>query len=446
LIERLGAALAGGPPLVAGRDPDQAALAGAAAPAGTAVVVATSGSTGTPKLVALSAAAIRASAEASADRLGGPGHWLLALPTDHIAGLNVVMRSLLAGGPPTTMAPGRFSAQAFAAACAAMPAGRRLTSLVPTQLRRLLTGGPDGIGGLASFDAVLVGGAALAPRLRRAAEAAGVRVVATYGAAETGGGCVYDGRPLDGVSLALAPGGRVEVAGPVLASGYLGASAQGLGRERAGFFERAGRRWFASRDLGSWDDDGRLMITGRADNAITTGGETISPEPVEDLLRDLPGVADAVLVGLADAAWGELVTALVVSRAGRRPGLTELRRAVKERFTPAHAPRALGLMAALPEVAPGKPDRLAAAASAAALAAAGQLDRLDQPGGHARPGQPARRSRSAPRSQPGAPGQPARRSQPAAPGQPAAPDQPARRSQPGQTAGPHPLPSDGPVG
>ena len=165
-----------------------------------AVVVRTSGSTGEPRGVLLSATALRASAGATHDRLAGPGHWLLALPTDHVAGLQVLVRSVLAGTAPTVLAAGPFRAAAFAAAVGAMPpAGPRYTSLVPTQLVRLLD------------DAAATDALALlrrrAARWRRGsrrtcstrARAAGVAVVTTYGMTETCGGCVYDGRPLDGV-------------------------------------------------------------------------------------------------------------------------------------------------------------------------------------------------------------------------------------------------------
>jgi O-succinylbenzoic acid--CoA ligase len=401
------------------------------------LAVPTSGSTGAPKLVALSGDAIRASARASAERLGGTGNWLLALPTDHIAGLNVVIRAFLAGAAPSPMPPRRFTPEAFAAASAALPPGPRFTSLVPTQLRRLLAGRADGIVALRTFGAVLVGGAALDPELRARAEAAGVRVVETYGSAETCGGCVYDGMPLAGVEVVFAPesapesasrsapqsapapdtGGRIEIAGPTLApestprsvfepapepmpqsaptrgaggriqiSGPMLALGYALERLQApdgparqgstGFFERDGRRWFASSDLGRWTADGRLSIDGRADNALTTGGHTVAPERVESVLRALPGVAEILVVGLADAAWGEAVTALVVPDAAGPPTLGQLRREVKGHLDQAHAPRNLGVVPALPILAPGKPDRRAAGALAAELAASGKLERL----------------------------------------------------------------------
>ena len=162
-----------------------------------ALVVPTSGSTGEPKGAMLTAAALRHSARATHDRLGGPGQWLLALPVTHVAGLTVLVRSLEARTRPEVLdLYGGFSVEAFVAATARLADGvRHYTALVPTQLRRLLDAGAD----LSSYDAVLVGGAALSPTLQDAAAAAGVRVVTTYGMSEVCGGCVYDGEPLDGV-------------------------------------------------------------------------------------------------------------------------------------------------------------------------------------------------------------------------------------------------------
>ncbi|MDR0626778.1 MAG: AMP-binding protein [Bifidobacteriaceae bacterium] len=365
LIDRLSRALDGGAPVIIGQEARADVIP--ALPPGTALTLPTSGSTGHPKLVALSAAAIRASAQASAERLGGIGHWLLALPPTHIAGLNVIARALLAGAPPTVMAPGPFSTKSFAAAVAALPPGPSYVSLVPTQLRRLVEAGPEGTDQLRSFAAVLVGGAALDPALRRTAEASGARLVVTYGAAETGGGCVYDGVPLSGVDLALEPGGRIAIAGPTLALGYVDS-------DQNGFAERSGKLWFTTSDLGRWAPDGRLEVIGRADNAITSGGQTIAPEPVEAIIAALPGVAQVLVVGLPSEFWGEAVTALVVPDADHSPSLPQLRQAVKQRLGPPSAPQGLGLVEDLPWLAPGKPDRLAARELAASLAASGRLD------------------------------------------------------------------------
>jgi O-succinylbenzoic acid--CoA ligase len=225
LVGALAAALDGGPTVLPlGPGSDDPGDDGRAGDDPGGVLVATSGSTGAPRLVALPVAALQASATATATRLGGPARWLLALPAEHVAGVQVIVRALLAGAAPVLQdLRGGFRPDGFAAATAALGPGRRCTSLVPTQLLRLLDAGGAALDALRGYAAVLVGGAALDPGLRARAEAAGVRVVTTYGMTETAGGCVYDGVPLDGVRVRLdAPEddvtGRIALGGPTLAA------------------------------------------------------------------------------------------------------------------------------------------------------------------------------------------------------------------------------------
>jgi O-succinylbenzoic acid--CoA ligase len=349
LADALAGALHGGPAVVPVR-------AGARAPvvddvSGAAVVIATSGSTGEPKLVGLAAAAVRASAAATAARLGGPGRWLLALPAEHVAGINVIARALLAGAPPVVQdLRAGFRAGDFATACAGLGDGRRHTSLVPTQLLRVLDAGGPALDALRGFDAVLIGGAALDAGLRGRAVAAGARIVTTYGMSETCGGCVYDGVPLDGVLVDLDPDGRVLLGGPTLAEGYLGRPDE----TAAAFVD--GR--FRTGDLGRWAD-GRLEVLGRADDVIVTGGEKIAPATVERVLAAQPGVRAACVVGVPDPEWGQAVVAVVV-RAGDGAGWAgQLRAAVRSELGRAAVPRRILAVAEIPVRGIGKPDRQA---------------------------------------------------------------------------------------
>lgn len=365
LREALAAALDGtGPAVLPVEDPvvgTEAQEAGVV-PDDVALLVRTSGSTGTPRQVMLTAPALRASAEATHRRLGGPGRWLLPLPPAHVAGLQVLVRSLVAGTGPAVLG-GPFRAEAFADATRALPDDGlpRYTSLVPTQVHRLLAEA-EGRAALAAYDAVLLGGAASPPELVARAQAAGARVVTTYGMSETCGGCVYDGEPLDGVEVALDADGRIRIAGPVLAAGY---------RDRPDldaelFEERDGTRWLRTSDLGRWapGPDGRparLEVLGRADDVLVTGGVKVAPAAVEGVLAAQPGVGEALVVGVPDAEWGQALVAVVVPPAGSPgPELADLRRAVSERLGPPAAPRHLVLLDALPLRGPGKPDRRAA--------------------------------------------------------------------------------------
>lgn len=305
--------------------------------AGTALVVATSGSTGTPKGVALSHAALSASARASLGRLGaerGADRWLCCLPTSHVAGIATLVRSQLLG--TAAVVHPRFDPAAVAAADATMVA------LVPTMLARLLDAGAD----IARFRAILLGGAPPPEGLLDRARAAGGRVVCSYGMTETAGGCVYDGVPLDGVEVALDPDGRIVVRGPVLFTGYRGGPPRQL-REGG---------WFPTADRGDWTADGRLVVLGRLDDVIVTGGYNVHGEAVAALLRTHPLVADAAVSGRADPEWGQRIVATVVpADPARPPQLGQLRAYVAERVAGYAAPRELVLVEEIRRSPLGKP-------------------------------------------------------------------------------------------
>lgn len=333
-------------------------------PDGLVAVVATSGSTGEPKYVALTADALRASASATHTRLGGPGSWLLTLPAEHVAGVQVVLRALLAGTACVVQdVRDGFRPDGLARATGRMAHGtRRYTSLVPTQLARILDHGAAPLYALAGYDAVLVGGAALDPRLRERALTAGVRVVTTYGMSETCGGCVYDGVPLDGVPLdgvevTLDPAdGRVVLGGPVVAGGYLGAPEA----TAEAFVSDGGVRRFRTGDLGALAPDGTLTVLGRVDDVVNTGGEKVAPAAVERALLAVDGVRAACVVGLPDDEWGQIVAALVVPAAAA-PDDHALRAAVRAACGRAAVPRLLLRADTVPERGIGKPDRTAVA-------------------------------------------------------------------------------------
>lgn len=324
----------------------------AALPSDAGALIETSGSTGEPKLVILSAAALRASAEATHERLGGSGRWLLALPAHHIAGFQVAVRSVLAGTTPVSIAPGSFSAQSFTEAAAKIIGGDlpAYVSLVPTQLRQLIR--DDAARHLlASFSAVLLGGAAADPHLLQQSRELGVNVVTTYGMSETAGGCVYDGQALDGASWRLADDGRIWLGGPMLASGYLGRP----DLSAAAFLESAGTRWFRTSDIGTTSNN-RLEVIGRVDDVIISGGVNIAPGPIEALLRSHSDVTEAVVVGVPDPHWGQAVVALVTGTASQE----ELRELARSRLARHAVPKKIFTQAELPMLQSGKIDRVRA--------------------------------------------------------------------------------------
>ncbi|HEY5230462.1 MAG TPA: AMP-binding protein, partial [Galbitalea sp.] len=183
------------------------------------LVVETSGSTATPKRVALSSDALLASAAASASAVGGAGQWLLALPANYIAGINVLVRSIASETEPVILASGPFDPLEFARAADAMDADLRFTSVVPAQLARLLDT-TAAHPALRRFDRILVGGQSTPQALLDRASALDVKLTRTYGSSETSGGCVYDGVPIGNTTVRMRDG-LIELAGAVLAEGYL---------------------------------------------------------------------------------------------------------------------------------------------------------------------------------------------------------------------------------
>jgi O-succinylbenzoic acid--CoA ligase len=311
----------------------------------TAVIISTSGSTGEPKGVELSAAALTHSARSSLARAGArPGErWLLCLPASHVAGLQVLVRSLAGGTEPVVAAEAGAPAVAGAA-----EAGCAHVSIVPTQLVRLLDS-PGGTAALARYRCVLVGGAAAGAAVLDEARRAGVNAVTTYGMSETCGGCVYDGVPLDGVTIRAGDDGRLRISGPVLMNRYcrrpdLTAAALD-GKE------------FVTSDLGLVDAAGRVVVRGRADDVINTGGHKVVPGEVAAALATCPGVREAVVVGRPDPEWGERVTAVIVpSDPADPPGLESVRTHVSARLPRYACPSEVVLMEAIPMLPSGKPD------------------------------------------------------------------------------------------
>ncbi len=312
-----------------------------------ALVVPTSGSTGTPKGAQLTAVNLVASADATHEYLGGAGQWLLAMPAHHIAGIQVLVRSLVAGVAPMCLdlSNGFNIDEFFASAFHLNKTGdRTYTALTPMQLAKAMDS-MRGIDALRTFDAILVGGAAINPQLRAAAKELNINVVATYGSSETAGGCVYDGKPLPGTEVKVVDG-RVHLGGPTIAQGY---------RNVADHKAFANPGWFITSDGGEIRD-GKLFVTGRLDNIINSGGLKLHPEALEEKLLSIPGVTGACVVGVPDPRLGQIIVAAYEGSADPGDILIALDDAALPRW---QRPKNLVHMDELPTTGPGKVDRRA---------------------------------------------------------------------------------------
>jgi len=320
----------------------------------------TSGSTGRRKGVLLDRAALAASAAATAAALPWreDDRWLACLPLAHVGGLMVLVRCLAARATAVLVDP---SDRLDVAALARQIARDRVTrvSLVPTLLARLLALSPAWRPP-PHLRAVLLGGAPPTGELLAAAAARGVPVRTTYGMTETCSHIAIDGRVQPGVEVALREG-RLAVRGPVVMRGYAPPDHAPPAVDPDG--------WFVTGDRARIEPDGRLVLLGRADDVIVTGGAKVDPVRVEEVLRSVPGIAAACVFGVPDPEWGERVAAALVAGPAGPPAPALIARAAADRLARHERPRAIAYLAELPLGASGKLDRREAARRAAALLA-----------------------------------------------------------------------------
>lgn len=310
-------------------------------PGSADLVVFTSGTTGEPKGVRLTKSNLAAAAAASASHLGhgAEDDWLLAMPLDHVGGLSIVIRQMWTGGSITLLPD--FEPEAFVGA---MHGRVTMVSVVPTMLRRILPWGRFG-----GLRAVLVGGGPIPDGLLEDSADAGLPVLPTYGMTETFGQvatlrphAALERRvhPLPGVEIRIEADGRIAVAGEQVSPGYVGKA------------DRADR-WLVTNDLGTVDEEGALRVLGRVDTMIISGGENVSPELVESVLLGHPEADDAVVVGLEDAEWGQMVVGVYAGNVTP----SDLAAWARDRLPGYMVPKRLKRVSEIPKTTLGKPDR-----------------------------------------------------------------------------------------
>jgi len=192
----------------------------------------------------------------------------------------------------------------------------------------------------------------------------GLKIRSFYGTSETGG-IAYDdspeiedeptvGRPMPGVRITLRPeegapenGGRVHVTGDAVASGYAGGEPFDAGGLGAGFL---------TGDFGRFTDRGHLVLTGRVSSFINVAGRKVQPEEVEGVLRSMPEIDDARVVGAPDPSRGQQIVACIVARSGD-PGVLRVRQFCAGRLAPHKIPRTIIVLDRIPLTERGKTDR-----------------------------------------------------------------------------------------
>ena len=290
-----------------------------------AVVIGTSGSSGSPKEVALTATALISSARASNKFINAkPGEtWSLLLPLTHIAAVNVIIRAIELGTLPIDLRnhEGEYPKADY-------------TSIVPTQLFRALNGDVRLLNHLKSAKTVLVGGASLSQSLRNQAELAGIKVVTTYGMTETCGGCVYDGEVLDGVAVEIR-NGKIAIRGPILASSI-----------------SLDAGWYETTDLGEIKND-KLVVLGRADDVIISGGENLSLNAVEASLNTAFPEFEFAAFSIEDPQWGDSLQIAVVGTVKDEELIAQLEKDLGS-FA---KPKGIHRLTSLPLLGIGKVDR-----------------------------------------------------------------------------------------
>jgi o-succinylbenzoate---CoA ligase len=305
-------------------------------------IILTGGSTGAPRQVGLTYGNFLFSAVGSAFNIGvdPADRWLCCLPLSHVAGLSIVLRSVIYG--TTAVLLDGFDTDQVSSTLAS--GGITVLSLVPTMLIRLLEAGAD----LSAPRAILIGGGPVPEAALEEALDRGATVVQTYGMTETCSQVTTlapedarrkigsAGRPLLTTHLRIE-GDEILVQGPTVSRDA---------RDADG--------WLHTGDLGHIDEEGFLYVTGRRSEMIVSGGENVMPAEVESVLLAHPAVADVAVLGRPDPEWQEAVCALVVLTEGTEAGEQELREHCATSLAGFKVPKRIDFVGELPRSTSGK--------------------------------------------------------------------------------------------
>ena len=334
-----------------------------------AAILFTSGSTGTPRPVELTHEVMwwgSTNFREGFDYAPTSSVVGVCAPASHIGGFNGTSMDVWThGGTLVTLGfPGSFDARGVLDAITRY--GITMMFAVPAIVRALLDEHEHGGGDLSSWTRPLIGGDAMTADLAEAMRRVGLSPIHVWGMTETSGAGTV-ATPQSG-----APAGSLGVPFPyvdliVMASPDREAGVGEMGEIWVrGPGVVTGEGWLCTGDLATRDAGGWLHMVGRAHRMINTAGELVAPPSVERALRSLDTVSDALVVGLPDQRWGQIVAALIVpSPKGRAQASSmsadALSEALREALAPWEKVRQIVVVDELPTTATGKPDPLAAA-------------------------------------------------------------------------------------
>ena len=319
-----------------------------------------SGSTGAPKTALVTDAQLvgDGSQVIGGMAIGPDDTQIAAIPLSHSYGLGVLMMPMLLQGTPIvlreTFVPHQLPADARRFDARRFPG-------VPFMFQYFLDHASDG-GWPPRLQRLVSAGARLpVETIHQFHDRYGVKIHNFYGTTETGGIAFDDdpelakggiGRPLPGVTISLkedadlpAGTGRIHVRSAAVADGYLDGADEGEGFETGGFL---------TGDFGTVDAAGRLTLAGRVSSFINIAGRKVQPDEVEAVLRSIPHVRDARVLGAPDARRGQQIVACVV--ADTPMSLLEVRQFCAARLAPHKIPRVVLFLDSIPLTARGKTD------------------------------------------------------------------------------------------
>ena len=329
-----------------------------------AAVVFTSGSTGLPRPVRLSHAALWWASACFRDGFEySPGSHVVGVcaPLSHIGGFNgTTLDTFSHGGTLVVVGPSFDPVRTLECVQRHRIA---MMFVVPTMARALLEANESVGADLSSWVRPLVGGDALTPALAERMRRAGLAPIHVWGMTETGGAgamAAPDSR---------APAGSIGRPFPYVDLRIVGADGAAAGPGALGTIEVrgpggvTGQEWLNTGDLGFVDADGWVHLVGRAHRMINTGGELVAPPRVEAALMELEEVREALVVGVPDETWGEVVGAVLVPSPGADAASlspASLAAALGGTLAPWERVRRVRLVDAQPLTATGKPSPAAA--------------------------------------------------------------------------------------